>query len=111
MKSDAPSGTALAIAREIAWADGYERPLVYGREPGSEPRGQGEIGIHAVRGGTGAGTHTIEFLLDGETITLSHQALSRDIFAHGALQAAKWVAGRKPGLYGVSDMIRQSREE
>ncbi|MDR1569500.1 MAG: 4-hydroxy-tetrahydrodipicolinate reductase [Oscillospiraceae bacterium] len=108
MKADAPSGTALALAREIADVSACETTFRYGRDPSSPPRSRHEIGLHSVRGGTGAGEHEAIFLLDGETLTLKHQAQTRDIFAHGALHAAKWIVGRAPGLYGMSDMIRRT---
>ncbi|MDR2657837.1 MAG: 4-hydroxy-tetrahydrodipicolinate reductase [Oscillospiraceae bacterium] len=104
-KLDAPSGTALALARAIGEAN--PTPLIprYGRAPNEPPRQQGEMGIHAIRGGTAAGDHSVLFLMDGETIELTHRAHSRDVFARGALRAAQWVATKPAGLYGMNDML------
>jgi 4-hydroxy-tetrahydrodipicolinate reductase len=105
-KKDAPSGTALAIAEEIAAALEKRLPdlAVYGRE-GIQPRQPGEIGIHALRGGGNAGEHTILFADEGEQIQVVHRAYSRRTFALGALRAAKWVAEQPPGFYGMSDVL------
>jgi 4-hydroxy-tetrahydrodipicolinate reductase len=104
-KLDAPSGTALALARAIEEANAG--PLIprYGRAPNEPPRQRGELGIHALRGGSAPGDHSVYFLMDGETIELTHRAHSRDVFARGALQAARWIAPKPPGLYGMNDML------
>jgi 4-hydroxy-tetrahydrodipicolinate reductase len=105
-KKDAPSGTALFLAR--AAAEGRERSLeevaVYGRE-GYAPREPGEIGIHALRGGTVVGEHRLVFYADGEEVEVVHRALSRRTFADGALRAARFVANAKPGLYSMADVL------
>ena len=105
-KKDAPSGTALFLAR--AAAEGRERSLeevaVYGRE-GYAPREPGEIGIHALRGGGVVGEHRLVFYADGEEVEVVHRALSRRTFADGALRAARFAAGAKPGLYGMADVL------
>ena len=105
-KKDAPSGTALFLAR--AAAEGRERILeevaVYGRE-GYAPREPGEIGIHALRGGAVVGEHRLVFYADGEEVEVVHRALSRRTFADGALRAARFAAGAKPGLYGMADVL------
>jgi len=105
-KVDAPSGTALLLARAIA--EGREKDLdevaVYGRE-GRAPRQQGEIGIHALRGGAVVGEHRVVFYGLGEEIEISHRALSRRTFATGALRAARFVAGAEPGLYSMRDVL------
>jgi 4-hydroxy-tetrahydrodipicolinate reductase len=108
-KLDAPSGTALALARAIEEANA--EPLIprYGRAPNEPPRQRGELGIHAIRGGTAAGDHSVFFLMDGETIELTHRAHSRDVFARGALRAAQWLAPKPPGLYGMNDMLDTPR--
>lgn len=99
-KKDAPSGTALLLAR----ACGRER-AVYGRGPGGSVRQPGEIGIHAVRGGTIFGDHELLFAGPGETLTLTHRAESRDLFARGALRAACFLQAKPAGLYHMEDLI------
>ncbi|MBL8787862.1 MAG: 4-hydroxy-tetrahydrodipicolinate reductase [Deltaproteobacteria bacterium] len=110
-KVDAPSGTALALAQRVAAARGAGLSEIarYGREGQVGARPRGEIGIHAVRGGTVVGEHTLSFLGEGETVTLSHQALDRDVFVRGALSAASWLlaAPRLPGRYDLSDVLRR----
>jgi 4-hydroxy-tetrahydrodipicolinate reductase len=105
-KVDAPSGTALLLAR--AAAEGREKDLddvaVYGRE-GRAPREEGEIGIHALRGGAVVGEHRVIFYSDGEEVEIAHRALSRRTFAAGALRAARFVAGAQPGLYTMRDVL------
>jgi 4-hydroxy-tetrahydrodipicolinate reductase len=105
-KVDAPSGTALLLAR--AAAEGRERNLdevaVFGRE-GRAPREEGEIGIHALRGGAVVGEHRVVFYSDGEEIEIVHRALSRRTFAAGALRAARFAAGAEPGLYSMRDVL------
>ena len=105
-KKDAPSGTALFLAR--AAADGREKDLeevaVYGRE-GFSPRQEGEIGIHAVRGGAVVGEHRLVFYSGGEEVEVTHRALSRRTFADGALLAARFVADARPGLYSMADVL------
>jgi 4-hydroxy-tetrahydrodipicolinate reductase len=105
-KKDAPSGTALFLAR--AAADGRNERLedvaVYGRE-GYAPREPGEIGIHALRGGAVVGEHRLVFYSDGEEVEVVHRALSRRTFADGALRAARFAADAEPGLYGMADVL------
>jgi 4-hydroxy-tetrahydrodipicolinate reductase len=103
-KEDSPSGTALRFGQLIAAAMGQalERHGRSGR-PGSRPHG--EIGYHAVRTGDNPGEHTIIFGLLGETLEISVRATSRDCYAHGALAAAKFLAGRQPGLYTMNDVL------
>lgn len=107
MKKDAPSGTALRLAEIAAEAAGIDR-FVHGRQgqPGERPRD--EIGVHAVRAGDAPGDHTVIFGLMGESLELSHRALNRDGFARGAIDAAKFLAGKPPGLYGMSDVLTAS---
>lgn len=106
-KEDAPSGTALALGRAAAEGRGEELEAVRqdGRSgrPGARPASQ--IGFHALRGGDVVGEHVVHFLGDRERISLAHGALSRDLFAEGALLAARWMAGRKPGRYGMADVL------
>jgi 4-hydroxy-tetrahydrodipicolinate reductase len=105
-KKDAPSGTALLLAR--AAAEGRRQDLgevaVYGRE-GASPRKEGEIGVHALRGGAVVGEHRLIFYGLGEEVEVVHRALSRRTFADGALRAAKFLTGAKPGLYSMRDVL------
>ncbi len=108
LKKDAPSGTALALGREAA--AGYDWNLsdvaVDGRTGiAKEERPVEQIGFHAIRGGDFVGDHTVLFAAEGECIELSHRATSRDTLAMGALQAATWVAGKKPNLYSMQDVL------
>jgi 4-hydroxy-tetrahydrodipicolinate reductase len=106
-KRDAPSGTALAIAREIAAGHGsrYEDVARHGRDGDVGARPRGEIGVHAVRGGDVIGEHTAIFFGGAERIEISHRASSRAIFAAGALRAASWVVGKPPGRYDMQDVL------
>jgi 4-hydroxy-tetrahydrodipicolinate reductase len=105
-KVDAPSGTAFLLA--WAAAEGRGRDLdevaVYGRE-GRAPRKEGEIGIHALRGGAVVGEHRVIFYGSGEEVEVTHRALSRRTFAEGALRAAGFVATAQPGLYSMRDVL------
>jgi 4-hydroxy-tetrahydrodipicolinate reductase len=105
-KIDAPSGTALLLA--WAAAEGRGRDLddlaVYGRE-GRAPRKEGEIGIHALRGGAVVGEHRVVFYGAGEEVEVVHRALSRRTFATGALRAAMFVATAEPGLYSMREVL------
>jgi 4-hydroxy-tetrahydrodipicolinate reductase len=105
-KKDAPSGTALALARSICDATGRELAdvAVHGRS-GESPRKAGEIGMHALRLGDTVGEHRVDFGCLGETVTVMHSAHSRDTFARGALRAAEWVVGRPAGLYTMLDVL------
>ena len=106
-KTDAPSGTALAMGEEVAHALGRNLKdcAVYGREGQTGARPRQTIGFATVRGGDVIGDHTVMFLGEGERVEISHKATSRLNFAQGALRAAAWVAGRKPGLYSMQDVI------
>ena len=105
-KKDAPSGTALALARAIGEArgEGHASALRQGRS-GQCPREAGEIGVHAVRLGDTVGEHAVHFGSLGETVSLSHSAHTRDTFAGGALRAAAWVVDKSPGLYSMADVL------
>ena len=106
-KVDAPSGTALMIADAAAGACGHETEYVFERHSVRHPRDKKEIGISAVRGGTIVGEHEIIFAGHDEVMEIRHTALSREIFAQGAVEAAKFMAGVKaPGLYDMSSLIR-----
>ena len=104
-KKDAPSGTALMIADEIKKV--YpEKYYVYGREGICGARKADEIGIHAIRGGNVVGEHDVLFLGENETVTLSHQATDRGVFAVGAVKAAIFLSGKQNGLYDMSDILK-----
>ena len=104
-KKDAPSGTALALAESInEGLDGAYR-FTYDRSQRMEKRDPKEIGISAVRGGNIPGTHEVIFAGQDEVIEFNHIAYSRSIFGKGALSAAKFLAGQRPGLYTMSDVI------
>lgn len=104
-KVDAPSGTALALADAIndAFDNSYE--YVYDRTNIRAPRQKKEIGISAVRGGTIIGEHNVIFAGNDEVIEINHTAYSKAIFAKGAIQAAKYLHGKKAGMYSMSDVI------
>jgi 4-hydroxy-tetrahydrodipicolinate reductase len=106
-KVDAPSGTALALAECINNAMMSPKPLLCGRCSRSERRGR-EIGVHAVRGGTIPGDHTVMFISTDEILEIKHIAQSPRIFALGALRAAGFICSRPPGLYSMTDMIQQN---
>jgi 4-hydroxy-tetrahydrodipicolinate reductase len=109
-KKDAPSGTALLLAGEIASARHQEltKVSVFGRAGISGPRSDSEIGIHAVRGGDVAGEHTVCFAGVGERIEVVHRASGRSCFAAGALTAAQWIRHKPPGLYEMRDVLKIS---
>ena len=101
-KIDAPSGTALALAQAAESCGDFVE--VHGRD-GVAPRKKGEIGIHAVRGGTIVGEHEVIFAGNNEVITLSHSAQSKELFAVGAVNAAVFMSGKGPGLYDMSALV------
>ena len=107
MKRDAPSGTALRLAEIAAEAlgPGPEQSFVNARHGDTGPRKKGSIGLQSLRGGDVVGEHTVHFLADGERLELTHEATSRDNFARGAVRAARWLAGRKPGFYDMQDVL------
>ena len=106
-KKDAPSGTALELAKQVA--EGRKIDLskysVFGRRGMTGARKKGTIGIHALRGGDVVGEHTVSFMADGERIELTHRASSRDAFARGALFAAQYLRNKKPGLYNMRQAL------
>lgn len=104
-KLDAPSGTAVALADAVNGALNNAYEYVYDRSTRREVRPQKEIGISAVRGGTIVGDHDVIFAGTDEVITFSHRAYSREVFAKGALLAAKFLAGKPAGYYDMSDVI------
>jgi 4-hydroxy-tetrahydrodipicolinate reductase len=105
-KKDAPSGTAMGLADAILKATGKKRDaLLYDRHGEDVPRKPGQIGMHSLRMGDDVGRHTVNFAALGERLELTHVATNRDTFVHGALRAAKWLADRKPGRYGMADVL------
>lgn len=106
-KVDAPSGTALMIADAAAEVLPYEPEYVYDRQSVRRARGKTEIGISSVRGGGIVGDHEVIFAGRDEVIELRHTAMSRDVFASGAVRAARFLASvEKPGLYSMSDLLQ-----
>ena len=106
-KKDAPSGTAKMFASIINADQSYRE--IRGRNGRVENR-QKEIGIHSIRGGSIAGEHSIYFFGNDEIIEIKHTALSRKIFAHGAIQAAYFLINKEPGLYQMKDMLGERYE-
>lgn len=105
LKVDAPSGTAIALADAVNEAVEEEYEYVYDRSGRRESRPAKEIGISAVRGGTIVGDHDVIFAGTDEVITFSHTAYSKNVFAKGAVQAAKFIKGKPAGLYDMSNVI------
>lgn len=106
-KKDAPSGTALKMAQFAAAGRGrsLDDVGVFCRHGNIGERRRGEIGVQTLRVGDVVGEHTVIFGTMGERIEITHKASSRDVFARGAVRAALWVAGRKPGLYSMQDVL------
>ena len=104
-KVDAPSGTALALADSINEALGGGYQYKYDRTPERKKREKNEIGVHAVRGGSIVGEHEVIFAGMDEVIEIKHTAYSRAVFGKGAVEAAKFLAGKPAGKYGMEDVI------
>jgi 4-hydroxy-tetrahydrodipicolinate reductase len=105
-KKDAPSGTADVLAKSILAATGKtEERLVFGRHGDDVVRKRGDVGMHSLRIGDEVGKHTAYFATLGERLELTHVATNRDTFVHGALKAAEWLAGQKPGRYNIPDVL------
>lgn len=106
-KADAPSGTARALLEAVARGRGPDAcsEPVFGRSGQTGPRAPGVVGVHAVRMGGVVGDHDVHFASPREVLTLGHRALSRDVFADGALAAARWIVGRPAGTYSMADVI------
>ena len=104
-KLDAPSGTAIALADSINESLNNEYEYVYDRSTRREKRPKKEIGIAAVRGGTIVGDHDVIFAGHDEVVTFSHRAYSRAVFGKGAVEAAKFLAGKPAGMYDMSDVL------
>jgi 4-hydroxy-tetrahydrodipicolinate reductase len=106
-KVDAPSGTAAQLLEVVAAARGLssQGDAVHGRRGELGARGAREIGVHALRGGDVVGDHTLVLAGPGERLELTHRAHTRQIFARGAVLAARWAAQKPPGLYGMADVL------
>ncbi|WP_053956137.1 4-hydroxy-tetrahydrodipicolinate reductase [Inediibacterium massiliense] len=104
-KVDAPSGTAYLIAENINKALNNKKDFIYGRYGRNEKRKSTDIGIHAIRGGSIVGEHTILFAGPDEIIEIKHTALSKDIFGLGAIHAARFLIHKNPGFYNMNDLI------
>jgi len=106
-KKDAPSGTAVRIGRILAetWGRDYQSAAVFERKGLIGERTRDEIGMQTLRAGDVVGEHTVLFGGTGERLELIHRAQSRDCFAQGALQAARWLRSRAPGLYDMQDVL------
>ena len=104
-KLDAPSGTALAIADSINSVLAQKQEYVYDRHSRRKKRSKTEIGIHAIRGGTIVGEHSVIFAGTDEIIEINHTAMSKEIFGTGALRAARFLYGKAPGMYDMNDLI------
>lgn len=107
-KVDAPSGTALMIYNAINETLDNKMTARFGRDSDSGKRQKNEIGLHAVRGGTIVGEHEVMFLMEDESISVSHQALSKRVFATGALRAAQYLLDKETGLYNMNDLVNNS---
>ena len=105
-KVDAPSGTALSIAKELNETRNNSLNYVYGRQPESGKRERADIGIHAVRGGNIVGEHDVMFIGGEEIITLSHTAQSRSVFALGAIRASRFIKDKPAGMYNMNDIVK-----
>jgi 4-hydroxy-tetrahydrodipicolinate reductase len=106
-KVDAPSGTALMLGEAAARGRGVELSAVERRTRDgiAGPRPSGEIGFAVLRGGGLIGEHSVAFVSDEEILSLSHSARDRSLFARGAVEAARWIAGKPPGLYDMQDVL------
>lgn len=110
-KIDAPSGTALLLADALNHSLDDRFHYVYDRHAQCKKRTKDEIGIHSIRGGTIVGEHDIIFAGKDEVVTLSHTAMSKDIFATGAVNAALFLCGRQAGLYSMGDVVGAQNAE
>ena len=107
-KLDAPSGTALMIAKAISEELPYDSRYEYDRHSVRRKRERSEIGIHSVRGGSIVGEHEVIFAGHDEVVTIAHSAQSKGVFAAGAVNAAVFMAGKPAGLYDMNDLIAEA---
>ncbi len=110
-KVDAPSGTAVALAQVVQANLPHPSRLIYDRHGVRQRRDQAEIGIHSIRGGTVVGEHQVFFAGRDETLTLTHAATSRKVFATGAICAALFLCEQRPGLYSMADLLAGTHPE
>ena len=104
-KLDAPSGTALMLAEAVTQGVDYDPQYVYERHSVRKKREKNEIGISSIRGGTIVGEHDVIFAGHDELITLTHTAMSKEIFAQGAINAALFLIDKEPGFYAMKDLV------
>lgn len=107
-KKDAPSGTALLLADSINDVLAHKKDYIHGRTGNENENAMSEIGIHAVRGGSIPGEHTVIFAGEDELIELKHTALSRTIFANGALKAGLFLVGQPAGFYSMNELLSET---
>jgi 4-hydroxy-tetrahydrodipicolinate reductase len=107
-KKDSPSGTAKTLLKKIADARRVnpEDIAIYGRSGDTQGRPRGQICVHSIRAGGIIGEHSVIFASEDETVEITHRAGSRDVFARGAIKAAKYIADKSPGLYNMQDAIK-----
>ncbi len=110
-KVDSPSGTALMLADSMNEALDKKMNYIYDRTKERKPREKNEIGIHAIRGGTEVGRHTVSFFGDNETFEITHNVTSRSIFAKGSLKAARFLVKKTNGIYNMKDLINEELNE
>jgi 4-hydroxy-tetrahydrodipicolinate reductase len=108
LKKDAPSGTALMLAQAMKESLDYTPHYVYDRHVVRKARENEEIGIHSLRGGTIVGEHEVVFAGHDEVLSITHSAASKEVFAAGALSAAKFIADKTAGLYTMNDLLQNS---
>ncbi len=104
-KKDIPSGTAITLAESIRDGNKKFKKYAFREKSSHNLRKDGEIGFSSIRGGDVIGEHTVYFFLNGESLELTHKAFDRKVFSDGALKAAIWICGKKPGLYSIIDML------
>ncbi len=104
-KIDAPSGTAIMLAKAVNSCFDGQKVYEYDRHSKRQKRGKNEIGIHSIRGGTIVGEHDVIFAGHDETVTISHSAQSKEVFATGAVKAAKFISGKQAGMYDMNSIM------
>jgi len=104
-KKDIPSGTAITLADSIREGNKKFKKFAFREKSSDNLRRKEEIGFSCIRGGDVVGEHTVYFFLNGESLELTHKAFDRKVFSYGALEAAIWIYGKKPGLYSIIDML------